>query len=189
VACVSVLIVAALLVLIFGQVHGVEFSPRTFRQRSFTFFQVPLAGIQITPIWQIDQTGELETHLKLQGLLSKVQQGDRWDVAWVAEGGRMRNADALILLRYLEVLDSSDRQHWLVWSTEQPELAKAFWPAVQRVAWQQAYVLLPELFEMAQHATDADALQQQIDQYLSPALAELAQDQAGARSQQTVVPE
>jgi hypothetical protein len=189
VAWVSVLIVAALLVLVLGQVHGIEFLPRTFQRRSFTFFQLPLVGWQITPVWQRYQPGQLEAHLTQNGLLSSAPQADRWDVAWVAESGRQQEADPMILTRYLDVVDANGDQRWLKWTTEHPELAKVFWPAVQRLAGLQGYVLLPELFEMAQHATDAAELQRQIDRYLSHALVELAADQTAAGSQRSAVSE
>jgi hypothetical protein len=162
-------------VLAFGQVHGVEFSPQSFQRRSYTFFQIPLIRWQVTPVWRDDQTQELEQHLGRQRLLPNRLAPSRWDIVWVTESSRRREGDPAILTRYLEVTDSQRNQRWLTWTIEHPERAKALWPAVQLAAELNAYVLIPPLFDMAVASVDdAEGFTQQIGDFLDRGLIELA---------------
>src|SRR2546423_1877397 len=47
----------------FGCVNADEFSPDLFERRSFLYYEVPLVHWQITPIFYIDTTGDLEAFL------------------------------------------------------------------------------------------------------------------------------
>ena len=59
------------------------------------------------------------------------------------------NGDADILVRYLEAQDAEDYYVWVKWSEKNANLAKAFWPAVSRLAQEEQYVFIPDLFELA----------------------------------------
>jgi len=44
-----------MLTLWFGGVHGTEFSPQTFERRSYSFYELPLVGVQVTAIHHVEQ--------------------------------------------------------------------------------------------------------------------------------------
>ena len=68
----------------FGFVHGEEFSPYSFKRRSFTYYEIPVFGIQVSPIRHDDTTGDLEGYLTGQKLVAPTQlTQDRWDLVVV----------------------------------------------------------------------------------------------------------
>jgi hypothetical protein len=180
VAGVGLVTFGLLLLIGFGRVTGEEFSPASFQRRGYTFFQLPLVGWQITPVWRYDRTPELEQQLKRRNLLTRRPGASRWDAVWATANGDYRVGDPMILTQYLDMRQADDKPRWLVWSNDHPELAKTLWPAVQEAAWLEAYLLVPELFELAERAADADAFQQQLATRLTQALVELAEQRLEA---------
>jgi hypothetical protein len=176
-----------LLLLGFGKVTGEEFSPISFQRRDYSFFQLPLVGWQVTPVWRDNRTPELEQQLKRRNLLARRPGASRWDAVWVVAEGGYREGDPMILTRYLDTRQADDKPRWLVWSDDHPKLAQALWPAVQEAAWLEAYVLVPELFELAERATDADGFQQQLATRLTQGLVELAEQRLEADQTQEAV--
>jgi hypothetical protein len=83
--------------------------------------------------------------------------------------------EADILVRYLEAQDNEDYHLWVKWSEQHPKLAKIFWPAVSRLAQEEQYVHIPDLFELAESATDALALQTALNRKVAERLFELGQ--------------
>ena len=176
----GILVLVLFVMLAFGQIYGLEFSPLTFRRRSYMFFRVPVLGVQVTPVWRDDGTGELERYLKRQNLLPHSQPPDRWDVVWVTQPGGRREGDATILIRYLDMAAPEQDQHWYSWSQQHPQLAQVLWPIVQETALLRAYVLIPGLFAVAESTSDPNQFRHQLEAYLQPALVELANDQSDA---------
>ena len=57
--------------------------------------------------------------------------------------------DAQILCRYLDVDGDGGIKLWLQWSQQHPAAARVLWPSVARVARQELYVFVPDLFALA----------------------------------------
>ena len=163
----------------FGSVTGVEFSPDTFKRRSFFYYEIPLLGLQISPIRRTNQTGDLESHLITKSLINaNINAKPVWDVASLSRGGLLsRKGDAGILCTYLDIKDDEYHLVWLKWSKDNVELAKTFWPEVARLARNQSYFLVPELFHLAEQMQDAKELRSAIYHTLARRYRELGQAQ------------
>lgn len=156
-------------VLYFGSVRGEEFSPDSFKRRKFAYLELPLVRYQITPIHHTDTTNDLEKYLATQKLFAKPTKPDnRWDLVLASEGRRRHEqGDARILCQYLDAINEDGDNVWLKWSEDNVKLAKVVWPAVAKVARQELYSFVPELFILARSATTADGLQKSIDETLA----------------------
>ena len=156
-------------VLYFGSVKGEEFSPDSFKRRGFAYFDVPLFGIQITPIRHSDTTQDLEKYLLAEKLLpTATKPVNRWDLVTAAVGRRrLTQGDARILCQYLDARNKDGDSIWLKWSEDHVELAKVLWPAVAKVARQELYSFIPELFILARSESTPEKLQQGIDRTLA----------------------
>ncbi len=188
----------AVSVWLLGSVSGEEFSPRTFRSRSFRFYELPVLQRQITPIRRKVLATDVPRYLRQQHLidlnLSPGREDSRTDDAgptgeddvWhlVRLGRGMRGstaADAQMLVRQLSVSgDGDDEPYWKTWSKEHPEKAKILWPIVQRLAMRELYVVLPGLLEIAQRDRPIDAWIGQIRSHLADAYRGLIQDARAA---------
>jgi len=146
--------------LLFGQHGGEEFCPDTFARRTFFYFQIPLAGIQVTPIFRDDTTNSLENYLIANNLVqTKPANPPRWDlVRAIGTGCGTVRGDAEILCNFLDATDAEDDLFWQKWSDKHNELAKQLWPLVADLARQQLYLLVPELFELASAESDPQKL-------------------------------
>ncbi len=162
-------IVLAYTVLYFGSVNGEEFSPDSFKRRGFAYFDIPLLGLQITPIRHFDTTQDLEKYLVAEKLLPKAAQPEnRWDLVMASVGRRsLTHGDARILSQYLDARNKDGDSVWLKWSEDHVEMAKVLWPAVAKVARQELYSFVPDLFVLARSSSAPDQLQQMIDQALA----------------------
>ena len=58
-------------VLLFGRVQGLEFCPRTFEFRSFSYVEVPLLRIQVWPVSRETEAHEAADYLVAQGYVGK----------------------------------------------------------------------------------------------------------------------
>lgn len=162
-------IVLVYAVLYFGSVNGEEFSPDSFKRRRFAYLELPLFGIQITPIRHTDDTEDLEKYLVAEKLLPKAAQPEnRWDLVMASVGRRsLTQGDARILCQYLDAVDKDGGSVWLKWSEDHVEMSKVLWPAVAKVARQELYSFVPELFVLARTCSEPDQLQQTIDRMLA----------------------
>jgi hypothetical protein len=189
VATLGLAVAVLIATLLFGQHGGEEFCPDTFNRRSFFYFQIPLVGIQVTPIFRDDTTNSLENYLVAGKFLTRSAAGNpRWDlVTAVSAGSRVVRGDAQILCSYLDTADENSRLVWQRWSDTHPEAAKVLWPRVAQLARQQLYLLVPELFELANSETDPKTLAEKLDQSLArqyrrlAAIQEKLGNHAGAR--------
>lgn len=154
--------------LLFGQQGGEEFCPDTFTRRSFFYFQIPLVGIQVTPIFRDDTTNSLENYLVAGKFVKRTPTDNlRWDlVMTLSAGAKAVRGDAEILCSYLDMADANSRLVWQHWSDTNTEAAKVLWPLVAQLARQQLYLLVPELFELASSESDPKTLAQKLDQSL-----------------------
>lgn len=170
-------VVSMCAVRIYGLVMGEEFSPDTFKQRTFYYFELPLFQLQVTPVWRDDKTSNLATHLRSTKLLPPSKEDEpRWHFVRAIRGGEPLTGDANILCNYMEIRQD-DNILWLKWTTDHPQAAAVFWPKVAEIARDHQYVFLPEMFDLALVANDADSLRSSLDQLLATKYGDLAANQ------------
>ncbi len=153
-------LVVLIATLVFGRQLGQEFSPHLFARRDFYYYQIPLLGIQVTPVYRSDATNSLETYLQTRGSIpGTTLENPRWDLVTVIAGiSKPVRGDAEILCRYLEALDQRGDLYWRQWSIRHPAAARVLWPLVAFAARQQLYVFVPDLFELADREVDPGRL-------------------------------
>lgn len=146
------LFVSFLITSLYGLKNGEEFSPDDFTRRTFTYYELPLVGLQVTPIWHSDSTNDLEKYLLNEKLIVAVKsQPPRWDLVSAHKGPRRETrGDALILCQYLDAVDKDGKNVWQTWSEQHTESAKILWPIIGKIARQQLYSFVPDLFHLAQ---------------------------------------
>jgi hypothetical protein len=161
---------------VFGGVSGEEFSPDLVRRRQFSYYEIPLIHLQITPVHREDTSNSLEQHLTSQNLIQQTSVSEpRWDLVWARQGAQPpRQGDAGILCAYLDTYDSDRTLIWKDWSEKNPQLAKILWSTIGRLAQQRLYLLVPEVFSVAAPATEAEALRQSIAKTLADRYEQLA---------------
>lgn len=168
-------------VYLFGQVHGEEFSPHTFKRRSFNYVEIPLTSIQVWPIHRRDTTTSMDSAVINKGGVKR-KNNPRWDL--VAGHSPFRPAvegDAKLLTTYLDARFEGDF-YWEKWSNDHPKHAKVFWPIIAEVACDGMYIMLPDLFDVAlDHRLSPDELQVKLNGLLSRRYLELGklQQQTG----------
>ena len=127
VGVVFLLLVLYVCITQFGRVEGVEFSSATFKRRHFRYHEIPLLGMQITPIKRNDRTSGLANYLTNNSLVqAQASQGaPQWDIVRVIRGGVISDrGDAEILCTYLDMVDAEGGVVWLQWSKDNAPLAK-----------------------------------------------------------------
>lgn len=164
-----------------GSVEGTEFSRTHFTARKFSFYEIPLLGLQITPIHRSERTPETATYLRQKGLIPKLPGGDKkWDVVTISRGlSAAKPNDANFLMEQLTIR-SGNHSYWKQWSEDHPENAAVFWPVIHRLAGRELYLLMPALFEIAQTDLSADELTAAIDTYLIANFTDLIADMRAA---------
>ena len=131
-------ILAGGLLLVFGQVSGVEFSPDEVCHRSFHVYRV--GGVEIGPRttsrWQTD----LERYLQQRGLVtpSPYRQA-RWHLVHERRRGRaLTTGKAAQMCRELECF-TGESATWVAWSRQHPDIAAKLWPEVIAMARETEY--------------------------------------------------
>jgi hypothetical protein len=151
VLAVPILIVGTAL---FGYVEGIEFSPNDFSRRTFSFYEIPLLGIQATPIKRVSQTGPLEQFLVAQKWIT-VSQASTWDVVRARRGQHVIDpGTASILCHYLDAADPKGNHAWLVWSQAHGPQAAKLWPLVADLARNDLYAVIPDVMRAALEHVD-----------------------------------
>ena len=161
---------------IFGGVAGTEFNPQTFDRRMFGFYEIPLVRLQVTPLWRVENNGEVEQLVIAQSYV-KPEPGapETWHlISLVRRNSRQPPTDVQVLARYLDAKDEDGDSYWAGWSLKHPEMAAIFWPEVARLARLEQYILLPPLFELARNAEEAKAFQSHLKQLQTRQLQETA---------------
>jgi hypothetical protein len=109
---------------------------------------------------------------------------DPWHLVTLTRGGvSSQFADAKLLTDQLEIRHYTQVQtneYWHDWSIREPNKAKILWPIVQKLAFRELYILMPSLFSLAMDATDDQAFQRSIDDYLKKSYAELVVEMRSA---------
>ena len=150
-----------------GHVTGKEFSPTHFQQRDFSFYEIPFIHVQITPINRAGSTPTCAMYLRQKSLVKPFTGPPQvWHLVSISRGLTGRTpADPQLLLDQLE-LQHAGGSYWRKWSIDHSNRAKVFWPIVQKLAQRELYILLPELFELAQLDLKPQQLKSRIDQLL-----------------------
>jgi hypothetical protein len=162
--------------LLFGQVSGQEFAPDTLERRRYSYYELPVVRIQVTPVWRSVSRPELEQALVDGKYVEINSPPGRWDlVASYRLAEMLRSGDAHILGNYLDAWNEAGEVHWLQWTTSHPAIARIFWPEIVKLARQELYFFMPELFELAAEQTDVRAFQGDLKQVLARKYEELAQ--------------
>ncbi|QDT08070.1 hypothetical protein K227x_65000 [Rubripirellula lacrimiformis] len=164
-----------------GHVSGSEFSPTHFQQRDFSFYEIPLLQMQITPIRRTGTTPATATYLRQNGLITTANGAPTtWHLVSISRGlTGEKPDDAELLTAPLGMLDGSN-EYWRQWSIDHPENAKILWPVIQRLANRELYILVPALLELAQPDAEPKQLQASIDRYLKSQYAQLIREFADA---------
>lgn len=182
-----VLVVGALIIVLFltgvvamfGRVGGREFSPTHFETRSFWFVEIPVLQLQVMPIRRTSQISRLSTYLATSGLIQRPHgPAAEWHLVELGRFAAQRPADAKLLTDFLEHrrgVGTGDL-YWYQWSTEHPELAAILWPEVQKLAERELYLLVPELFQIAERTDSADSFTAELHAALSDGYARLIRD-------------
>jgi hypothetical protein len=176
-AALALVLFVFLMTITLGGVHGMEFSPQTFERRSYSHYELPLIGVQVTAEKRDDLTTIAETFLTTNKYITPPPKGAKeiWHTVVGSHGTRrLRRGDANILMQYLDAQDAKTTHRWVKWSEDHPQLAKVFWPAVQKLAIRELYVFLPDLFELTKAHSDPVALKSALDAELVKRLLFLA---------------
>lgn len=188
-ATVVLLAMTGLVILMLGKVHGTEFAPSHFTTRSFTFWELPLLQLQVSPIRRDSVVTPVTNHLRSQGLVDVPSDPPAiWHLVEIQRGvSSPTPADAEILTSYLALSRTSATAStgatgstggpvWEQWTRRHPAAAKVLWPVIQRLARRELYILMPEIFEIASHQTQPQPLAAAIDEHLREAYVALATD-------------
>jgi len=143
-----------------GQVQGREFAPSHFEIRRFSFTEIPLLRLQITPINRVSETSGLQSYLSTSSLISRPGgQPTDWHIVELSRfGGGSTPADAKLLTDFLDAgtlrlsTQRHSQWHWHQWSLQNPKHAAVLWPVVQKLAQRELYVLIPSVFQIADAA-------------------------------------
>jgi hypothetical protein len=154
---------------VFGRVYGTELCAETLERRSFTFLEIPLIGWQIQATKHIDVSGGLEKYLATEKLVPAQPEAKKtWHVIHMVRGVTgTRRGDPEILCRYLDARNAKHELAWLTWSEDNPKLAPHVWRGVCDLALAGEYTAIPDLFELTPGATDAIALQAEINRLVT----------------------
>jgi len=170
-----------------GRVRGSEFAPSHFQTRQFSFWEVPLLHLQLTPIQRTASSLPTARYLRANQLVTSTPgPPTEWHLVRLARGVTPSvSSDAQILVQHLQLqADGSAPRFWEAWSRDHPQLAKAFWPRIQRLAERELYLLMPPLLQLARDAGrsngDASPLGAALDREIRRTTLSLADDLAKA---------
>ncbi len=177
---VIVSLILAGIILIQGRVSGIEFSPHTFQERSFSFYEIPLLERQITPIRRKTLSNSTLLYLRINGFVTTSSNPtSQWDLVSLTRGFIGDSlSDAELLLSPLS-LRVDDVSYWETWSEEQPEKARFFWPIAQKLAIRELYLFLPPLFEVAQKDLSQNEFQSAIKKQIREDYLRLSDNMTG----------
>lgn len=180
IATVVTVVVFFVIVRTQGYVAGSEFSPTRFQQREFSFYEIPLLHIQITPIQRSGSTPAAATYVRQTGLIPRLKKTEEdWHLVSISRGlGSEKPRDPKLLMDQLEL--GGNDEYWRTWSKNKPEHAKILWPLIQKLSIRELYLLMPSLFETAQIEQSAAELQASLDAQLQSEYVKLVEDMRAA---------
>ncbi len=164
------ILLLGMLIAIFGLVEGEEFSPDAFRRRKFSYYQLPMFQLQITPVNRVDVPQDVDEMIakaiKAPGINST---SNTWEISkLLLPGGKISwEGESKILCDYLDLKNSEKSWIWEKWADKHPDMAKALWPIVADVARKGMYILIPDILEIAENADNVGELTGRIDEFLA----------------------
>jgi hypothetical protein len=181
----STLVFAVILLIVVrtqGYVEGNEFSPTHFQQRKFSFYELPLIHVQITPIRRSANNSKTADHVRLTGLIKQYTGPPAtWHLANISRGLTGTTPRDPNLLIDLLNLEDNGALYWEQWSTNNKPRAQILWPIIQKLAERELYILMPSLFEIAQLEQTPQELQQNLNQHLRQQYLALIKDMQAAK--------
>ncbi len=186
---VAIIVVLTVGTLLFGLHTGEEFAPDTFSRRTFYYYEIPLLGLQVSPIVRDSRTDSFARYLCNSGFITSAEPGSqRWDLVYAARSGRVSfRGDAEILCSYLDAVNEEDASYWKAWSEENPEAAKVLWPLVARLARRQLYILAPELIDLARSESKPKRLQRSLNDSLARQFLRLGRTEQDLGNHETAI--
>ena len=181
------------IVFFFGQVEGREFAPSHFQIRRFSFTEIPLLRLQITPIKRVSETSTLQSYLATSSMINRpAAQPSEWHLIELTRFGVSSDpADAKLLTDFLSIpyygfarrrgVANQSNLYWHQWSTQNPKHAAVLWPEIQKLAERELYLLIPDVFQIADAAVPTDSA-------VTPASATGAKIAAAAGNTQSTAP-
>jgi hypothetical protein len=165
----------SLMTLWFGGVHGVELNPYSFARRSYSFYEIPIVRLQVRGIRREPVQSTAVDFLEQQKYVADPKKApDVWHIVVGTRGAREPTiGDPEILVSYLDALNHETNHQWVAWSEKNPQLAPAFWKAVSRMAQEEQYIFIPDLFDLAATASDPVQFQAALNRQLAARLFEL----------------
>jgi hypothetical protein len=162
------LLVAAVGVwLAMGQIEGVEVCPHSFQLRYFSYWRPPLSPLGFGKT--VSVSDEFAIALSLTGTFAPAPtRQNRWDLVRDNYSGDGPQSDlgARYLADHFRRSASGPEFHWVQWSRDHQACATRFWPWISRLAVDELYIVLPELFHYAELADTSDdvAFERQLSQ-------------------------
>jgi hypothetical protein len=170
------------IVAVFGRVSGREFAPSAFETRYFSFVEIPILRLQITPIRRTNHYSALAAYLNTAALIPRVQgTPTQWHLIELRRAAvSTLPADAKLLSDFLEQPTVSGAGtaylHWHQWSLDHPEMAAVLWPAIQKLAQRELYLLIPDVFRLAEQSGSAEAFAEELQLFIASSYEELIVD-------------
>ncbi|SMP76908.1 hypothetical protein SAMN06265222_12237 [Neorhodopirellula lusitana] len=164
-----------------GYVEGEEFSPTHFRSRKFTFYEIPLIHLQITPIRRTTTTPLTALMLTQKNWIKQPDlEPSTWHLVSLQRGNEDPvDDDAALLMKQLR-LHRDGAPFWKTWSTDHPEMAQPFWQTIGTLSQRELYLVMPRLFEIVGPLDDPDTLKTMISDYLQTEYTSLIRDMRAA---------
>ena len=182
-ASIALAAILAFVVRTQGYVSGQEFAPTHFLTRDFSFYEIPILHIQITPIRRIGGSQPTINHIR-QNLLT-VPKGtptdEQWQLVRLSRGlSGNTSADPNLLMDQLGKSSGQD-YFWRKWSIDHPQHAGIVWPIVQRLSLRELYILVPAVLQIAREDLSPAEMTAKLDELLIDEYASLISDmrQAG----------
>ncbi|OYP34934.1 hypothetical protein CGZ80_12960 [Rhodopirellula sp. MGV] len=181
IASIFAVVLVGGVVLFKGNVTGVEFAPSHFQTREFSFYEIPLLHVQISPIRRSVVQDPVSKQLLADSLISfpRGQKPKQWHLVWIRRGPTMTPAIASLLIQSLSVFDRGGVAFWVDWNKSHPQRAAVLWPQIQKLATRELYVLVPPLLELARTLPgddDAPSLTLAVDEFMVQQNADLVKD-------------
>ena len=183
IATVLICLVVGFVIRTQGSVSGFEFAPSHFEQRTFSFYEIPLIHLQITPIRRMGDTPQTAKYVRMT-TLKNVPKGraTTWHLVSISRGLTGQTvADADLLMQHLQLGDDQD-PYWKSWSKQHPNHSAILWPIIQQLAKRELYVLIPMVFQIAEANADSSTqMQKTLDKRLAEEYVTLVKDMKEAK--------
>ena len=171
-AVLGVSLAALVAVVAFGSRHGTEICLETLQRRSYSYYEAPILGIQLTGAKYLEVPDPLAELFLSEGFFVEPPANKkRWRLVEsyfsAAEGPE---TDAKILTRYLDAHDASRDLPWLAWSKQNLPLAHVLWNAVATLAQYDLYLHIPELMDLSHGGGTVAEREQRIEAFLAEQL-------------------